>query len=140
MAGAKILIGTNLFLALKEGIERANKEFGSLSDLPEMETACAAWHLVTQIVHRFEELGRQSQSAAIDPAFNLIYLTTGVLYHHISTLFSVVPKHVQPYATVEPLDALITACLGQQSEQNTETESILTNLVGTLRRSLAELQ
>jgi hypothetical protein len=140
MAGARIFIGTNPFFALEDGIQQASAEFEILCKNPNMQTACQAWLLVTQIVVQFRTLGRQSQSAAIDPAFNLIYLTTGVLYHHISSIFSVTPKSVQPFATVESLEKLLGDCSWGHSKKHISTEEILASLIVELRNKLVELQ
>jgi hypothetical protein len=140
IGGGRVFIGTNPFLALKDEIRQTNIEFESLYKLQSMQTTWEAWHLVTGIVSQFEVLGRQSLSSAIDPAFNLIYLTTGVLYHHISIMFSIVPKPVQPFATVETLEKLLSDCSWKQTENNLDTESILKTLIERLRASQAELK
>ena len=140
MAGASIFIGTNPFVALEDGVRQTGEEFASLYKLQNMQTACEAWRLLTEIVRRFKILGRHSQSPAIDPAFNLIYLTTGVLYYHISTTFSIVPAHVQPFATVEPLEKLLSICSWKQSEDDDRTQKIMGELITKLCESLADLQ
>lgn len=140
MAGSRIFIGTKSFVALEDGIRQTNVEFTSLCELPNLQTACQAWRLVTDIIAGFRVLGRESQSTAIDPAYNLIYLTTGILYHHIASIFSVVPKHVQPYATVEPLEKLLSDCSWEHDVGKVETAEILKSLANKMRESLAEIQ
>jgi hypothetical protein len=140
MSGARIFIGTKPFFALEDGIRQTNSEFESLSQFNNMQTARAAWHLVTRIVAQFRILGRNSEAKAIDPAFNLIYLATGLLYHHVSNIFSVVPIPVQPYATVETLEKLLRDCSWQQGNDKTETEEMLKSLADNLHKSLIELQ
>lgn len=140
MSGARVFIGTKPFFALKDGIRQANREFELFSAIQKMKSTCEAWHLVGEIVNRFEALGRQSESKAIDPAFNLIYLTTGVLYHHISTMFSVVPEHVQPYAIVDDIERLLHDCLEPQVQADVETGALLTWLIGRLGDHLTMLQ
>ena len=141
MPGSRIFIGTKPFVALEDGIRQANVEFASLCELPNLHTACQAWRLVTEIVARFRKLGRESQVAAIDPAYNLIYLTTGVLYHHISSALSVVPEHVQPFATVEPLEKLLSDCSWKKSvAADIGTREILESLTRALQDSLTELK
>jgi len=139
MANSRIFIGTKPFIALEDGIRQTNAEFALLNQLGNMQPAYNAWRLVTKIVARFRTLGSQSQSIAIDPAYNLIYLTTGVLYHHISKALSVVPAHVEPFATVEPLEKLLSDCAWKHCGDCVKTIAILESLIDALQNNLAEL-
>ena len=139
MAGARIFIGTNPFLALEDGIRQANEEFEFLCKLPKMQTTCEAWCLVKALVAQLRALGRESQSPMIESALNLLYLATGVLYHEISSDLGATPKLVERFSRVEVLEELLRTCAWKQSNSQ-NPEDILQDVVAEMKKCLVALQ
>jgi hypothetical protein len=140
MAGSKIFIGTKPFIALEEGVRLTTSEFELLRTMEKIKPAFNVWHLIVDVVAEFRRLGPKSQSPDIDPAYNLIYLATGVLYHQIATSFTVVPKPVPPYATVERMDKLLADCGWNGAGLNLGSDEILDSISVALKKSLTTLK
>ena len=110
LSGAGGFIGTKLFTALENGaaqlstaVEAARKE-GLETEVMEV------WNHCEQVIQVLKSLKGKSRHAAIDQAFNLLYLATGVLYQQIANKQASPPKQDKRFATVEDLKILIRKC------------------------------
>jgi hypothetical protein len=110
LAGAGKFIHTKLFTAL----ENADKTLISLFQEAEKEGFNVEygklWEYCHQILSVLKRLETNCLHPSIDPAFNLLYLTSGVLYEEIVATLPSRPEPDKRFASVEDLESLVSAC------------------------------
>jgi hypothetical protein len=103
-------IGTKLFSAL----ENADNELRRLFQEACKEGIDKQYGEILEHCHQIIVFLKQLESnrlhPSIDPAFNLLYLATGVIYQEIAASLPTVPEQDNRFATVEELKSLVSIC------------------------------
>ena len=106
MSGASIFIGTNLFKTLEDGVLKIGETMSALDDSQGCELR-PIWAAFTKLFSAIQCVDRGSKSKNVDFALNLLYLGSGVIYHHVAALDQ---RAVTGSSGVEPLDELVRQC------------------------------
>ena len=110
MRGAKMFIGTKLFIALETSVRDIA---AAIQDFPDTEVKSALlpfWTPAEQLVRRLKQFGAERPDNDVDQAFNLLYLATGVAYHLVRSRIDQPPSQDDRYSSVEGLDRLLSLC------------------------------
>ena len=134
LAGAGAFIGTKLFTALENGARQLSDAVEDASREGLETELVQVWRHCDQVIQLLKLLKSQSRHPAIDPAFNLLYMATGVLYHQIARGQSSPPVQDKRFATVEDLEKLITICEWRDGVTSDLTAKIDGALVELLRQ------
>jgi len=110
MRGAKMFIGTKLFLALETSLREIAAAIQEFPDADVKSALLPFWTAVEQLGRRLKMFGTDRADDDVDQAFNLLYLATGVAYHLVRERFDQPPSQDDRYSSVEGLDRLLSLC------------------------------
>lgn len=110
MQGAQIYIGTKLFEALENALSQVERDVFACRIFSPNDIPYNVCELFEVMIKRLNKIGRKTNNSQIDNAVNLLYLATGVLYHHICKLFNVIPEQDDRFSPVEELQPLLISC------------------------------
>jgi hypothetical protein len=140
LAGAGRFIHTKLFTAL----ENADMKLISLFQEAEKEGLSVEygelWEYCHQILFALKRLETNCLHPSIDPAFNLLYLTSGVLYEGIAVTMPSRPEPDKRFASVEDLPSLASACKLKIGTGSARAKNLSDNLATTVSELTALAQ
>jgi hypothetical protein len=133
LAGARTFLGTNLFTALENGSAELDRLFAGLESIAARRDLPLLWRRCSEVIKRLRALGRSSDNPRIDRAFNLLYLSTGVLYQEVAQTLPEVPKQDARFSTVEDVEELLHLCRweGTKSELARQMSDSLAKVLET---------
>ena len=133
--GSRIFIPTKLFsecekvaLSVQDAVEKLDS-----GDLKNQVQSC--WTELSDLLRRVKKAGRQGNIGAINEAFVLLCLVSGLLQHYISEKTEIAVPHTPQFWKVEPLERLLELC-GRSELKNLPVEKILDRMVAECRSSL----
>ena len=110
LAGAGIFLKTSLFIAYLGADRDITDLFANTGDIAGVKRLADAWEPAHELTLSMARVAKPDRNPIYDVAFNLLYLTTGILYHEAVSLLPVKPQQNPRYATVENRDALFRNC------------------------------
>ncbi len=138
MAGASAFVGTGLFKGLKNGMCQIQDTLHSLRNPGLRDEVAPFWNAFTRLFCTLGEQDRYKKSDQVDSAFNLLYLASGVFYHHVAELSSKLPETDKRLIGVEELKDLVRLCRWPTDAQN--AKSIFDSLVSEMTASARGLE
>lgn len=133
--GSRIFIPTNVFsecekiaLSVQEVVEKLDS-----SDLKNQVQSC--WTELSDVLRRIKKAGRQGNIGAINEAFILLCLASGILQHYISSKTEIALPHTPQFWKVEPLEKLLDLC-GRSELKTLTVEKILLKVTEEIRMCL----
>ncbi len=110
LAGSGRLIHTKVFTALQNADQELVRAFQEIQGESLDKQFEEIWHQCHQIISLLKQLEANCLHQDIDSAFNMLYLTTGVLYQKIAETQLTRPVQDKRFSTVEDLPNLLKIC------------------------------
>ena len=110
MAKASVFIGTKLFTALENGLIQIQHALEALHSSSNRNELVGFWKTLAGLFLQLKGQNSGERSERIDQALNLLYLASGVFYHRLAELSSVVPKADERMIGVEEMAKLLELC------------------------------
>jgi|GEM_PF-2328358 len=138
LAGASVFIGTTLFNALADGLNRIESVLENSSCCTVRTKLTPFWHALKRLFTFVGKQDRYSKSGPVDSALNLLYLASGVFYHRLAELSSKQPEMDVHPIEVEEFKELLRLC--RWSAKADDVESVFDSLVEEMTACAAELE
>jgi hypothetical protein len=131
LAGAGRFIHTKAFIALQNADKELVQLFQEANQAGLPKSYAEAWEFSHRIISALKQLETNSLHPIIDPAFNLLYLATGVLYQEIAASLPIRPKQDARFTTVEDLKVMLIKCQWETGVEADLTKKLNSKLAET---------
>lgn len=138
LAGASVFIGTSLFNALADGLNRIESVLENSSCCATRNKIMPFWHALKRLFTVVGKQDRYSKSGPVDSALNLLYPASGVFYHRLAELSFKQPERDVHLTEVEEFKELLRLC--RWSAEADDVESVFDSLVGEMTACAAKLE